>query len=216
MTELMDLPTLWAAVADTARTRPELPFLAIPPRAVREYNPEGLLWSYGEVAERVTRLIERYTQAGYGHGHRVSLVLENRPEFMLHFLALNALGCWVVPLNPEYRHDDLGYVLGHSEVDLIVSLPHHMPAMHEVVTSLGRRIPVTDATVFADTLAGAVRPGRNTPPGREFRKRSDVHVRHDGHAQGLHHQQRVFLLRGRAVSVCGRNDGNRARCGTAL
>jgi acyl-CoA synthetase (AMP-forming)/AMP-acid ligase II len=167
MTGLMGLPTLWAAVADTARTRPELPCLAIPPRPVREYDPEGLLWSYGEVAERVTRLIERYTQAGYGHGHRVSLVLENRPEFMLHFLALNALGCWVVPLNPEYRHDDLGYVLGHSEVDLIVSLPHHIPAMHEVVKSLGRPIPVTDGTVLADTLAGAVRPSRNTPPGRE-------------------------------------------------
>ena len=28
MTGLMDLPTLWAAVADTARTRPELPCLA--------------------------------------------------------------------------------------------------------------------------------------------------------------------------------------------
>ncbi len=57
--------------------------------------------SHGEVAERVTRLIEHYTRAGYGHGHRVSLVLENRPEFMLHFLALNALGCWVVPLTLE-------------------------------------------------------------------------------------------------------------------
>ena len=72
MTGLMDLPTLWAAVADTARTRPELPCLAVPPRAVREYYPEGLLWSYGEVAERVTRLMERYLRAGYGHGHRVS------------------------------------------------------------------------------------------------------------------------------------------------
>ena len=81
----------------------------------RDYNPEGLLWSYGEVAERVTRLIERYVAAGYGHGHRVSLLLENRPEFMLHFLALNAVGCWVVPLNPEFRHDDLSYVLGAAK-----------------------------------------------------------------------------------------------------
>ena len=80
MTELMDLPTLWAAVADTARTRPELPCLAIPRRAVREYDPEGLLWSYGEVAERVTRLMEHYTRAGYGHGHRVSLVLKTGPN----------------------------------------------------------------------------------------------------------------------------------------
>jgi crotonobetaine/carnitine-CoA ligase len=167
MTGLMELPTLWSAVADTARTRAELPCLLIPPRAVRDYNPEGLLWSYGEVAERVTRLIERYVAAGYGHGHRVSLLLENQPAFMLHFLALNALGCWVVPLNPEFRHDDLGYVLGHSEVDLIVSLPHHLPAMQAVANALGRRIPIASSTEFEDTLASAVRPGRNTLPGRE-------------------------------------------------
>ncbi len=106
-----------------ADARQSLPCLAIPPRPSRDYDPDGLLWTYAEVAGRVTRLIERYAAAGYGHGHRVSLVLENRPEFMLHFLALNALGCWVVPLNPEFRQDDLTYVLGHSEVDLIVSLP---------------------------------------------------------------------------------------------
>ena len=108
MAGLMDLPTLWLAVADTASgaREPALPVRSRRERS-RDYDPEGLLWSYAEVAERVTWLIEHYAAAGYGHGHRVSLVLENRPAFMLHFLALNALGCWVVPLNPEFRHDDL-------------------------------------------------------------------------------------------------------------
>ncbi|MEZ5855385.1 MAG: AMP-binding protein [Hyphomicrobiaceae bacterium] len=167
MPGLMDLPTLWFAVADTARSQGSLPCLAIPPRTSRDYVPEGLLWSYAEVAERVTALIERYAAAGYGHGHRVSLVLENRPGFMLHFLALNALGCWVVPLNPEFRHDDLTYVLGHAEVDLIVSLPQHMAAMTEGVKAIGRRIPVANSTAFDDTLGSATRPARNTPPGRD-------------------------------------------------
>lgn len=166
MTRLMDVPTLWLAVADTARSRGALPCLAIPPRQIRDYHPEGLLWSYAEVAERVDLLIERYTAAGYGHGHRVSLVLENRPEFMLHFLALNALGCWVVPLNPEFRHDDLTYVLDHSEVDLIISLPQHIPAMTVAVSSLGRRIPVANSQAFAETIDRATRPGRSSPPGR--------------------------------------------------
>lgn len=167
MIGMMDLPTLWHAVADTAKTQGSLPCLAVPPRAVRDYQPEGLLWSYAEVGERVTLLIERYAAAGFGHGHRVSLVLENRPEFMLHFLALNALGCWVVPLNPEFRHDDLTYVLGHSDVDLIVSLPHYVPAMTEAVRALGRRIPVVDSTSFAEALDRVTRPARSSPPGRE-------------------------------------------------
>jgi acyl-CoA synthetase (AMP-forming)/AMP-acid ligase II len=167
MTNLMDLPTLWLALADTAGAHGNLPCLSIPPRPSRDYDPEGLLWSYAEVAERVTSLIERYAAAGYGHGHRVSLVLENRPAFMLHFLALNALGCWVVPLNPEFRHDDLLYVLGHSEVDLIVALPQHMAAITKAVAALNRRIPIVDSTAFADTLARSTRPARSTPPGRD-------------------------------------------------
>ena len=50
---------------------------------------------------------DRYAAAGYGHGHRVAILMENRPEFFFHYLALNALGVGVVPVNPDYRHDEL-------------------------------------------------------------------------------------------------------------
>jgi crotonobetaine/carnitine-CoA ligase len=159
-------PTLWLALADTAATRPELPCIIIPPRSVRDYVPDGLHWTYGEVAERTTTLIEAYSAAGYGHGHRVSLLLENRPEFMLHFLALNALGCWVVPLNPDFRVDDTAFVLDHSEVDLIVSLARHIPNVAGAVARLGRRLPVVDVATFAGTLPKAIRPARAAAPDR--------------------------------------------------
>src|SRR4026207_2027955 len=45
----------------------------------------------------------------------MALLFENRPEFFFHYLALNALGCGVVPVNPDYRHDELAYLLEHSE-----------------------------------------------------------------------------------------------------
>ena len=53
-------------------------------------------------------------------GHRVALQLENRPEFPLHFLALNSLGVSVVPLNPDYRAAELDYVLAHSEASALI------------------------------------------------------------------------------------------------
>lgn len=164
---LSSADTLWLGLLDTAQTQPTLPCISIPPRAVRDYVPEGLLWSYGEVAERTTRLIERYAAAGYGHGHRVALLLENRPEFMLHFLALNALGCWAVPLNPDYRQDDLAYVLGHSEVDVIVSLARHRPNLAGAVAMLGRAMPIVDVAAFADDLPRVSRPAKTMPADRE-------------------------------------------------
>ena len=51
----------------------------------------------------------------------MALQLENRPEFPLHFLALNSLGVSVVPLNPDYRAAELEYVLEHSEASALVN-----------------------------------------------------------------------------------------------
>ena len=166
MTGLMDHPTLWAALADTATRQPRLPCLIIPARGARDYAPEGLAWSYGEVADRVQRLADRYRAAGYGHGHRVALLAENRPEFMLHFLALNAIGAWVVPLNPEFRQDDLAYVLGHAEVDIAVVIAKHVALVAGAVPGLGRPVPVVDPADFEAALPRAPRPARGTPPGR--------------------------------------------------
>ena len=45
--------------------------------------------------------------AGYGHGHRVGLLLENRPAFLFHWFALNALGVSVVPINADMRSAEL-------------------------------------------------------------------------------------------------------------
>lgn len=187
MTVPMDAETLWLGLAHTAATRPGLPCLQIPPRASRDYVPDGLLWNYGEVAERTTRLVETYAAAGYGHGHRVSLLLENRPEFMLHFLALNALGCWVVPLNPEFRQDDLAFVLSHSEVDAIVSLELHIPLLQAAIDMLGRPLPRgRRCPVRRGTPArGPSGDGERARTG--FRECADVHIRHHRNAEGLHH-----------------------------
>jgi len=164
---LWEAKTLWEALADTAAYKPSLPCFGVPPRPQRDYDPGGLLWSYGEMAERTTRLIERYTAAGYGHGHRVAIMLENRPTFMLHFLALNAIGAWAVPLNPDFRHDDLAYILGHSQVDLIVALSRHAANLEKVAASLDTSIPVVDDAQFHAQLPRVKRPGHGTPPHRE-------------------------------------------------
>jgi acyl-CoA synthetase (AMP-forming)/AMP-acid ligase II len=167
VSDLWNAPTLWRALKDTAILEPGLPCLSIPSREERDYHREGLLWSYGDVAERVDGLIDHYSAKGYGHGHRVSLLLENRPEFMLHFLALNALGCWVIPLNPDFRQDDLAHIMGHSDVDLVVTLGKHTSNLEAARDSLGRSTPIIDVSNFASALSTAPRLGRNVLPGRE-------------------------------------------------
>ena len=97
--------TVFAAFIATAQAAAANVFLCAPPAAGRAYHPDGIELTYGETRDAVLKLRNVYAAAGYGHGHRVALLLENRPEFFFHYLALNALGCSIVPINPDYRHD---------------------------------------------------------------------------------------------------------------
>lgn len=114
---LFEAETLWGA----------RPLLMAPANAARSYDPQGRTVSYGEAAQAVRGLMERYRQAGYGLGHRVALFLENRLEHMLHKLALNALGACCVPVNPDYRPRELAYLIDHARVDLAVVLAARVP-----------------------------------------------------------------------------------------
>jgi acyl-CoA synthetase (AMP-forming)/AMP-acid ligase II len=66
----------------------------------------GAELSYGAVATAVEALRERY-RAGFGHSHRIGLLLENRPDFLIHWLALNGIGASIMPINPAYRASEI-------------------------------------------------------------------------------------------------------------
>src|SRR5215472_1026088 len=116
----------------TARAAPDHIFLCAPPAAGRAYHPAGVEYTYAQVLAEALALRERYAAAGYGHGHRVGLLFENRPEFFFHYLALNALGAGIVPINPDYRHDELLYQMDHSEAELAVTIPARVAALEAV------------------------------------------------------------------------------------
>ena len=108
---------------------PEGGCLGAPPMTGRPYHPEGVEIGYREARERVAALSALYRAAGYGRGHRVALLLENRPDFHLNWWALNALGCGIVPINPAYRRDEMVYLLDHSEAALVVYGRGHRVAL---------------------------------------------------------------------------------------
>ncbi|HEX7007647.1 MAG TPA: AMP-binding protein [Alphaproteobacteria bacterium] len=159
-------PTVFASFAEAAHEAPEREFLVVPPSASKGYAPAGVTLSYRLMLERADALRRRYAAAGYGHGHRVAILLENRPSFIEHWLALNALGVSVVPVNPFYRSEELIYLLGHSDAVLAVAIESRAADLVAAAKATGRTIPVI-ADAAAD-IPTAVSPApRADPPGPE-------------------------------------------------
>jgi len=148
----------------SAERYPERPMFCAPRHAGRDYHPDGIELSYADVLSELAGLRERYAEAGYRRGHRVALLVEQRPEFFHHYLALNALGCGIVPVNPDYRHDELLYLLSHSEADLAVVLESRLASVARAAAERSSPLPVVALEDFPSELpAPARRVGGGTP-----------------------------------------------------
>jgi acyl-CoA synthetase (AMP-forming)/AMP-acid ligase II len=122
MLEIDDKRTIGEAWDSAVATYSARPFLVIPANAGRDYLPEGLELTYAQADIEVRRLAEAWADAGYGLGHRVATLLENRPQYILLKMALNRIGVSLVPINPEYRPAEIAYLVEHAEPEVVVVL----------------------------------------------------------------------------------------------
>jgi crotonobetaine/carnitine-CoA ligase len=159
--------TVFDAFMATAAAAPDHAFLCAPPAPGRAYHPDGIEITYAQARDEALRLRAAYAEAGYGHGHRVALLLENRPEMFFHYLALNALGCGIVPVNPDYRHDELAYQMEHSDAELAVAVPERAAALEAVGRERARALPVVDAGAWPRALPKAATAPRAGAPGQD-------------------------------------------------
>lgn len=142
----MAMNTVHDVFAATAARTPQAEFLFTESVTAKAYGIAAGALHWGDAAAEVERLRQAYEKAGWGHGHRVGLLLENRPAFLLHWLALNALGVSVVPINAEMRSAELIYLIGHSEIGLAVTLPERAADLRAAADQAG----VPFATMGAD------------------------------------------------------------------
>ena len=117
------MTTVYSVFADTAAQHGERPFLHVPSAAAATWSETAVTLDYATAVARIDRNAAVYRDRGYGKSHRVALALENRPDFFLHWLALNRLGCSVIPINLELQDDEIRFFLEHGDAVLIVAIP---------------------------------------------------------------------------------------------
>ncbi|MCB0639074.1 MAG: AMP-binding protein, partial [Lewinella sp.] len=135
------------AFSEIVVSKPDQVFMMAPACAELPWAPEGFSITYGDAAVRVETLSKAFSDAGYGRGSRVGLLLENRPDFVLYWLALNAIGASIAPLNGDMRPAELEHQLTTAACETIISVPQFKSLLEQLsieglnIAMLGEPIP---------------------------------------------------------------------------
>ncbi|MEJ6707562.1 MAG: AMP-binding protein [Amylibacter sp.] len=145
--------TVSTTFVDSASRWPDRPFLNVLPETADIYDiPSGEI-SYAQALGTVQEYVTQIKSAGYLKGQRVMLLLENRPSYFLWWLAFNALGISVVPVNPDLRMTEMAYMIGHAEPVLAISLAKRADELHDAAIQAKVQMPVV---AIGDALPKAV------------------------------------------------------------
>lgn len=147
--------TVFERFRDAATRWPDRAFLNVLPETAQAYDIPSGEWTYRQALTQIESLASSYRAARIGPGARIGLLLQNRPDFLRHWLALNAVGASIVPINPDLRAAELSYLIDHSEMAMAVAIPER----HGDLKAAAPALFVTDPTGHLETVD---RPGGNT------------------------------------------------------
>jgi acyl-CoA synthetase (AMP-forming)/AMP-acid ligase II len=93
---------------------------------------EGSSLSFTQLEERTNQLSNVLEKLGVKAGDRVAVMLGNGFDFPITWLSIAKLGAIMVPVNTQYQHDDLRFVLRDSGAWLLVTSPEFVTLANRV------------------------------------------------------------------------------------
>jgi long-chain acyl-CoA synthetase len=78
-------------------------------------------WTWADYAQEVKRLALGLAELGFKRGDRLAVVGDNRPHLYAAILAAQALGGIALAVYQDAIADEMGFVLSHAEVKIIVA-----------------------------------------------------------------------------------------------
>lgn len=82
--------------------------------------------TYREAEERAALLAKGLLASGVRKGTRVGLLAPNRPDWIVCFLAASRIGALVSLLNTYWKTRELGWVLRHADVEVLLTIDQHL------------------------------------------------------------------------------------------
>ena len=121
---------------------------------------EGVTLTFKELSAKVNQLADGLNQIGVSKGCHVAVMMTNRVEFPITWLAIAVLGAVMVPINVRYTSHELDYVIDDSDSDYIITEEALLPvfeSMNEMPPQLtGNHIVVVDRAFVAHEINNTV------------------------------------------------------------
>ena len=136
--------TLWFNLEVAATRYPDKP----------AYVFFGRPLSYGQLKAQAEALAGWLQARGVGRGDRVLLFLQNCPQYVVAFYAVQRANAVVVPVNPMNRADEFGHYITDPAAKVVITSADLAGIVHEA----NQRLPETQrlqhvlATRFTDTM----------------------------------------------------------------
>jgi crotonobetaine/carnitine-CoA ligase len=114
------------SLEDAVSRSPEKAFLVFPGKEV----------TYEDFLTTVLKVANGLRSLGVNKGDKLAILLPNRLEFPLSWLAANTIGAVMVPVNARFVDHEIEYVLRHSEASVLVTSQDHVETMERIKARL--------------------------------------------------------------------------------
>ena len=124
--------------------------------------------TYAELDGAVTRFASGLERLGVKKGDHIALLLGNSPHFVISLYGALRLGATVIPINPIYTADEIGYILSNGDVKTIVGLDlmlplaekmhHHLPMIEHFIICESGQSQATEEDLSKLTLGSKMKP----------------------------------------------------------
>ncbi|UOE56673.1 fatty acid--CoA ligase family protein [Bacillus sp. CMF12] len=106
--------------------------------------------TYAELDGAVTKFADGLSKLGVKKGDHIALLLGNSPHFVIGLHGALRLGATVIPINPIYTPDEIGYIVNNGDVKAVVTLDLLVP----LIEKMHQALPKVENFIICETPQG--------------------------------------------------------------
>lgn len=106
--------------------------------------------TYAELDGAITKFASGLEKLGGKKGDHVGLLLGNSPFFVIGMYGALRLGATVIPINPIYTPDEIGYILNNGDVTTVIALDLLVP----LAEKMHHTLPKVEHYIVCETPQG--------------------------------------------------------------